>query len=129
MRVRHLGPQLIERRVEGPGARDEDRVHAAQLCRPESAVRLAQPSSSAVSTDRAPDLPTHGETRTRWTAMRHPQEYKRPPLLAPALLEDHLDLGGVPEAGVPGKPEWPDGSTHNSIAIRRDACVPSRACA
>ena len=127
MRVRHLGPQLVERRFEGPGARHEDRIHAAQLRRSEPAVGRAQPPPRAVPTNRAPDLPAHREPRTRWTATRHPQEHKRPPFLSPALLENRLDLAGVPEAGVRGKPERPDGSAHNRIARRRDACVPSRA--
>jgi hypothetical protein len=126
VRVRHLGPQLVERRLEGPGARHEDRVHSAKLRRPEPTVRRAQPPAGAVTADRAPDLPAHREARPRWPSTRHPQEDKSPPLLTPALLEDRLDLGGVPEAGVPGKPEWPDGSAHNSIARQRDACVPSR---
>jgi len=126
MRVRHLSPQRLDRRLEGPGARHEDRIHAAQLSRREPAIRRAQSPPRAVAANRATDLPAHGEPRTRWTATRHPQEHKRPPLLAPALLEDRLDLGGVSEASVPGKPERPDGSAHNSIARRRDACVPSR---
>ena len=127
MRVRHLGPKLLERGLEGPGTCHEDRVHASQLRRPEPAVRRAQPPSRAIAADRAPNLTAHRESRACWTATRDPQEDKRPPFLAPTLLKDRLDFGGVPEAGVPGKPERPDGSTHNSIARRKDACVPSRA--
>jgi hypothetical protein len=118
MRVRHLRPELVEGRLERPGARHEDRVHAAQLRGPKAAVGRTQPPTRTVASDSAADLPAHREPGTRRTPPRDPQEHKRPPLLSPALLEDHLDLAGVPEAGVTGKPERPDGSAHNSTVRR-----------
>jgi len=118
MRPRHLGPQLVERRLEGPCARHEDRVHAAQLRRLQTAVGCAQSPPGAVAADRAPDLPAHRKTCARRTSTRHPQKHEGAPLLSPALLEDRLDLTGVPEAGVPREPERPDGSAHNSTARR-----------
>ena len=118
MRARHLGPELVERRLECPCARHEDRVHTAQLRRPEPAVRRAEPPPRAVAADGASDLPAHREACARRTAARHPQKHKGAPLLSPALLKDRLDLTGAPEAGIPGKSERPDGSAHNSTVRR-----------
>ena len=116
--MRHLGPELAERCLKGPGARYKDRVEATHLRRPQPAVRLAQPPPGAVSADGTPNLPAHREACAGSSAAWHPQEHKGPPLLSPALLEDCLDLVGVPEAGIPGKPECPDASTHNRTARR-----------
>ena len=118
MGVRHLRPDLHKRGLERPRARHEDGVQAAQIRRPKPPVCSAQPPPRTVAPDSAADLPAHREPGTRRTLPRHPQEHKRPPLLSPALLEDHLDLAGAPEAGVAGKPERPNGSAHNSTARR-----------